>query len=423
MTPPPAASRVYWLSSLAAILQKESEIFDETPDNPNDLTASSNNYSAGRTLNHISTCLTRGRSSEASRVVAVTSSTHKAGSISVQVLGTPPSSVTSSSSSTSGVAIGEEPMTPRSLVFTRNSATESIGQDDRAGLTMLTHIQQRPNPMPRNYILPLSFNEYVALTIRVLRTAAAITQDKSTSPIEREDIRLATCIYVIDACRSKLKSRVKAFFKLYRVEQLVWPANKTYPSEEIITTILVEVEDDALEIMLDHGGLAKQEGRYPFDALTLPTWWNVIIRLITGLHDQSSSESTDISHIALISRSLHHILQIMPHQLWKLETLNQHINRSRIIPTPSTVNPTEARENLESDSEEDIEVAEEAASLKNAMPFRPPSFPALPIAFAFYRAVDVLTAWTTAPLAVLAKPDFVQFSRNKADRLSTYPAN
>jgi hypothetical protein len=120
--PVSALARVYWLSWLAHHLQEE--LIDSEDTSSRDARKSASSSRTGKTLTHLSTCLTRGRHSEASRI-AVTSSIHDINGISVQVFGSPPDStphVSPSSSSTSGAgAVKEDAGSIKNVALARNS--------------------------------------------------------------------------------------------------------------------------------------------------------------------------------------------------------------------------------------------------------------------------------------------------------------
>ncbi|KAJ7080505.1 hypothetical protein C8R44DRAFT_824120 [Mycena epipterygia] len=413
-SPPPALTRVYWLSRLAASLQRDKQVFDETPLNKNDIRTSTD-ASVGRTLNHLCTCLTRGTQSEASQAVAVTIGTYQVNGVAVQVFGTPESTpyVTPSLSSTSGVRVGQDAGSAVDGEWSASSVARDdlsgkysftvIGPEDQDALALIEKIIHRPHPMPNNWIPPSeNFSSYVVRSLGVLRAAATLLKQTPGDPL----VRRAVCIFFLSACLPKMRSRVNAFAAIYPPAQLrTWRMDT---SDTSVVAAGVEVTDGLVEAALKKAGLVgKGQGRtFTFNADTIASWWNALVDLLQMLRTQTSKR-VDTPQIVITSRAIHFFLRKVPNQLWRLDSLNRHLRECRELfaaksPLNSRSDLSSTDDTAERDTaEEKLAIAEEVTALNDPIVMGEPTSQALPHCFSFYRATDAVTAWTTGPLALL----------------------
>ncbi|KAJ7233212.1 hypothetical protein C8J57DRAFT_1480386, partial [Mycena rebaudengoi] len=353
MTEPVSAlARVYWLSWLAHHLQ--GEVFEDTSSRDD-----RKGSRIGKTLTHLSTCLKRGRHSEASRI-AVTSSIHDVNGISVQVFGSPPES------------------TPSCLTVIVVYVSQAI--------------KNRPYPMPAELVPPLEdFFDYVVYSLAILRAAADLLRD-----LERQAVCRAVWIFFLHSCYRKLKSQVSAFKRLFPAETLrTWTMGN---QDDAFATIDIDVEDVLVQAVLEKAGLLPIKSRYTADVTTVALWWKALMALLTRLQQQISDD-VPAPDVVLTSHTLHSLLQKLPPQLWQMASLNHLLQHCRhTANNPST---TQSSSGSQDAAEEELEVGEEMSSLNNPISARPPTPKALPSCSTFYQAVDALTAWTTGPTYLL----------------------
>ncbi|KAJ7279120.1 hypothetical protein C8J57DRAFT_1574269 [Mycena rebaudengoi] len=364
--PPSARTRIYWLSWLVHNLQ--GKIYDDTVnENARKAVGSSR---IGKTLIHLSTCLTRGGKTEASRIVAVTSSIHDIHGVSVQVFGSPPSSpestphVPPSSSSTSGAAVGEEIESIKNVVLARNShdakpagkvRTANIEPEMAAAFTLIDAIMKRTKP-PADLVPRLEdFSDYVFCSLAILRVGADLL--RANSELNRQAVRRAVCVYFLQSCYRKLKSRVAAFKILFPMATLTdWTMSS---QEDTFTAVDIDVADVLVQKVLEEAGLVPINSRYTADVTTIALWWKALMALIMILQEQHSGHAAN---------------------------------------NPPTTRRSPGNQDAE---EEELEVDEEMSSLNNPISAGLPMPTALPYCSTFYRAVDALTAWTTGPTYLL----------------------
>ncbi|KAJ7284813.1 hypothetical protein C8J57DRAFT_1289545, partial [Mycena rebaudengoi] len=111
-----------------------------------------------------------------------------------------------------------------------------------------------------------------------------------------------------------------------------------------------------------------------FNADSAPTWWETLCSLASIL--RQSAKSNSVRDFVSASRTLHHLLGIIPPTLWACNSLNQHLAKVNALQNPS-----------EENTETDEELLISTDYLNNA---------SLPNCKIFARALDSACAWTTA---------------------------
>ncbi|KAJ7228190.1 hypothetical protein GGX14DRAFT_554290 [Mycena pura] len=255
------------------------------------------------------------------------------------------------------------------------------------------------------------FAPYVVQSLRVLRGAAAAGLNTS----EDANVRRAICFYFVASCLGRLKSRAKAFSKVYQLEELLGWANQkdlSIKAEEFsIDNSLVELgfKQTELQSIKDTG----RERIFELNTLTAPACWKVLISLFKTLMNLIGNPA-DVSGIVQVSVAIHHLLKQLPTQFWKLPSLNKHLadcweRRSRTscqtAPPPHTkmsrdFHPSTPIGTEEFAREDEQAIQDEAEDINNLPATRPLS-DALPFCRSFYQAANAITAWTTAPMALL----------------------
>ncbi|KAJ7908288.1 hypothetical protein B0H13DRAFT_2016941, partial [Mycena leptocephala] len=393
---------VYYLSVLITRLQKKTPRADETT-NPQDVRAASGTAQR-RTLKHLTACLSRGSKDEESRVVAVTIGPVDAEGVKVAVMGSPPTSRTSSptvspSSSSSASLSGKDGQDgkkdakgttrPRDdLILTRNSAPK----DDNGTLrtleipsfneletdAILKTITTVTN-LTLEEIAVTPFHDFVEASLTILRAAAVYTL-RVNDPVS---VTTDVVLFFVAACWDKIQHRARAVLELYPLESLAWtPAlsEMNLPSTKII------IQDQLAQQVLLRAEVPSQNNEFDFNGNVTGRWWKALLMLLKELLACSLEELSQDSAatFAGFSHPIHQMLNSMPTTFWAIPSLSVHLKKARKV-----VTPTEEGEN------------EEEAMLTAD---RPLASTVDSECVLFHRAVDAVCAWTTGPIHLLQQP-------------------
>ncbi|KAF8169157.1 hypothetical protein K438DRAFT_2024760 [Mycena galopus ATCC 62051] len=425
---------IYYLSSLASALQN-SELSNETSANRDD-TLATNLSGVGRTLNHLSTSLTRGISTEPSKIIAVTACVLESG-VSVAIATSPyvslSDSATISPSSSAGVeeesgqnpseSDGASPCEPlrsvskdesnsipssattevERMVFARNSS-DAAGQhslinldSDAVSLPLLDTILALKSCGPDSIPVPTEFPDFVAESFSLLRSAAArLSSHPSTA-----DIREAVCLYFLSACRPKLENRMGTIESSYDLSKL-----------------LTGRPPNARRTELSSLGSMPKERSLSFSTPAMCTpggrFW------FLAVHPENALVDKDMKHVYEASVTLHDFVQKIPVALWAMNSLADHLEivEKRFVAsmqhTDLDVSPAALKSRNSDDIEEEDGIDETLPEGNSFCQFSTDSFiklafssrgrlnaAAVPECVVFKRVVDAVCAWTTGPTHLL----------------------
>ncbi|KAJ6524498.1 hypothetical protein B0H19DRAFT_595013 [Mycena capillaripes] len=336
---------VYHLSSLASLLQSQEETINygcKTDIQPR-LT------SLGRSLNHLSTLLSRGATAnEEDRVVVLVADRFDARGLHICVYsryGSEPPSCTlcvfslfkkncspSSSPITSPAGPSESP-SDVAADSTKFGAGKKVTKKGAKRGTIFQKTLTPPDPAAALPTLdglvqkttfdldPLPFPEFVAESINILRTAAVRVH--TGSPNTSKTI-MAVRLFFVVSCMKKIASRRNLFLETYgSFEELETWAGPT--EAEDVPSCEVSFKGHYFAMLLEIIGLPASSSSeiFPFNKATAILWWKALVRLIKYL--SSSLDEEHAGKVVLGSETVHDSIHQIPSAMWELPSLAAHL--------------------------------------------------------------------------------------------------
>ncbi|KAF8214981.1 hypothetical protein K438DRAFT_1954988 [Mycena galopus ATCC 62051] len=386
---PSSRESIYYLSALAEFLQNEGK---GPEDIENELIASirspntnldTTRRSRARFVNHLSTLFTRGRTNdEASRIVVVAAGPPMLDKMSLVVTSCPTSTFTPTTS-----PIISPSTTTSAISLSRNSENngsfkqEVIYPEDDFDSVLALALK----------IDKTSFEHYVTLSLRLLRSGAACIR---ASPSSASEIAIPVYRFFVQACFQKIKARFNGMKRHYPLDALrdwrpIGSELETIPSSE------VKITHSAIQkLLVDAQGA---NNLFRFDSSTATLWWGALVELLLKMGQfvngpQSNEDKADA--VAALSEMLHKFITVIPSVFWRLPSLVVHLHNCR----------RSKPEHMDDEDEEEQVLGEalgpEKINLSNVQPE----------VRAFYHTLDAICAWTTGSRFLL----FSSISKSKA---------
>ncbi|KAJ7490333.1 hypothetical protein B0H11DRAFT_1020284 [Mycena galericulata] len=325
---------IYYLSAIAATVQKSSNYDDESDAPLGDIPLKTRTKT-GRLLNDLSTSLSRG-GTDATRVIAVTSAPffNRNRDLAVSVFSRPTLSPSNSSSAhkaeESGVEEEASSAEPRDVIITRNGGHKKLGARSQSLIPVPTPGQ------PLDFCVPKEFTQFAKHSLELLRAAAC--KMRSESPEEAAKTRLEVCVYFTDACQQKLAQRMHLLTDAYPIHKLqAW----SYKSGvDPLDELPVSVDNSVVGFVLQTVGLIGRGDIYPYNKLTAGLWWKAVV---FSLHQLDRAQKiANFRMTVKFSEALHDLLQIIPGEFWDSDPLVLFLRRCRFIPPPPIASLVEA---------------------------------------------------------------------------------
>ncbi|KAJ7217094.1 hypothetical protein GGX14DRAFT_602013 [Mycena pura] len=394
---------------LARFLQRKAAIVNNI-DNKETTRLTSTPANA-RTLNHLSTLLTRGNIyNEQSRVIAVAAGPLELSGFVLEISSsptatpTPPPNISPSSSASSNLSeLLSSGATPGDTTAAYNADADdhldrnvllSRNSDGRRTAGSLTR-RMIHTPFPysltnRAELLqsvknPASFEDYVERSIQLLRTAAAeILADSS----RKAAIQGTVLSYFVGSCTSKIAQRLKLLLDTYGGLDALgsWSANYLRFVGEEFAVITNAAAAKALTL----AGVPRVEDQsrpmFVFNRQTASSWWRSVIAILRYFN--TFMAAGDIEMVVASSEALYYLLAKIPAGLWQGLSLAHHLERCRHV---------QKRQASLSISDPNLKVNDDVFGDDENALLSGPALPGNPRreCEAFYRILNGICAWTT----------------------------
>ncbi|KAJ7757503.1 hypothetical protein B0H16DRAFT_1536844 [Mycena metata] len=337
---PSLRARVYWLT--AAISHLQLPAYDETSGNQND-TAQEGLSAAALFHAHLATLLTRGKSSESTRIIAVTSGTTTSGNEVIQIFSTPDNSpntspdISPSTSSNDNTIAPEKPARTTTLIISRNSNPNTIEGSTNVEaivlpqlsntLMVLRELVTQQRAQKEDYARVKIPNDFPAFTTQVLEVFGTAAGLQSSEPNQTPAILAAISLYAVLCGTKKLLSLIKAFKGLYHDLREWTPLEEekgSMPRQEIII-----LDHFARQFLNNNGINTGSNDKFLFNGSNMAAWWTVLIDMI----DAYSVLAIQREHIfvAAYSGALRVLLRSFPGRFWAQESLQSHLVTDRAV--------------------------------------------------------------------------------------------
>ncbi|KAJ6475775.1 hypothetical protein C8R47DRAFT_668665 [Mycena vitilis] len=335
----PRAS-IYALSCIAYRLQRRSIQSDETSRNLYDSRVRSTTE-LGRTLNHLATCLTRGRNDEKSRIISVTMGPLTLDGAAMTVAASPPSSpprspnISPSSSSSAGIAKSTDSHeTEDAAILARNFAKDEEGlliertiPPCNASTTTLRSNIALLTATDATTIATEPFSDFVEKSLTLLRDAATmIDREPDTKAATTEQVLR----YFIISCWPKIQQRVQQLNGSYKMEILdLWEGPTIYEKDFVSTSNIPISHRSVKRALTSLGVCTVKPDTFLFEGSNASLWWQALVTLVLGLKASIELSPIDPQSVSAFSSGIHYLLKAIPPQLWTLNSLGHFLQRSR----------------------------------------------------------------------------------------------
>ncbi|KAF8215035.1 hypothetical protein K438DRAFT_1955034 [Mycena galopus ATCC 62051] len=372
---------VYYLSVFAGFLQhtRKEDVANALTESLHSSSTDSETISRGRLVNHLSTLFTRGRvKGDISRTVAVAAGSLLLDKMSILVSASstsiPSTSPTISPSATTS-AIGDETdagspppnISARDplnrILLSRNSGADNNGSVKHEIIPADEDFDDVLARTPK--IDSKNFQEYVSLSLHLLRSGAARLRASSSSQT-RASVMASVIRFFVRACFSKLQARFSAFKKIYPIDVLgrEWGSIEC---EEILPS-KVKISHPAIQMLLAKA--KTPDDTFLLDSSNVMLWWGVLIQLLRGMAkciNTGKGDDDGIDDVASMSEAIHSFLKTIPIAFWCMPSL---VTRLRVCRSSEPQNE-EISDVEEQDREDENDIGTGQYGLMYAMyPYR-----------------------------------------------------
>ncbi|KAJ7629361.1 hypothetical protein DFH06DRAFT_718844 [Mycena polygramma] len=317
---------IYGLSQLATHLPKRSHQFGDAPKN------------AGRTLNHLATCLSRGLNDEQGREIAVTMGPLNLSGLEIAV-------VASRTNDSRDLGTGTQPSSPshpssshiRPLSSIAQDAETPINESEDRQLVELTIpapddidnavLREKIETLMTDCIATEPFITFVHNSFTLLRTAAAYIRREPNSIAATKS---KVFRFFIFSCWPKIRHRVQSFSESYPWDDLkAWQPTSveisaTNPSKVLLLHSTVSHALSLTKVPSSDANL------FEFSGSNAVLWWQGLLKLVRCLQDCLVDPSPqDPGLLSAFSIATHSLLGSIPLEFWSFASLGKLLERCR----------------------------------------------------------------------------------------------
>lgn len=169
------------------------------------------------------------------------------------------------------------------------------------------------------------FGAFAHESLALLR--AATLRIRWGTPEDAAKTQAAVCAYFIGSCRVAFRARLDTLGECY----LNHPDFKTWvPTEseqQRVYTQRVKVHHAGARHALSLEDIPSDEQGFRFSGDNVAAWWRALVVLLVLLH--KSLESDNLYSTYTWSNAVHMFVQAVPPLLWKMSSLDDHLERCR----------------------------------------------------------------------------------------------
>ncbi|KAF7357510.1 hypothetical protein MSAN_01347300 [Mycena sanguinolenta] len=305
---------IYYLSEFATFLQSQSKNSDIGNYDVQEVAKRRGKDEIARTrlVNHLATLFTRGRvnDNEKRRMVAVVAGPVLRDRMSLLVaMSSSPSS--SSSAEKTNVSGGEDGGSGA-----RTQHIIPAVEDFETVLALTKNIN----------LASIPFDRFVALSLRLLRSAAVRIRTQSSSASET----LAPLTeFFVRACFGEIEARFNVFKKAYPLEML---AKWSPADDEELPSSKVTITNAVIRLLLAKVKISNNIFLLTKDNVSV--WWSAFIKLLDMMDkfvaEACKFKSDDgVESFAAVSEALHSYLREVPSAMWEASSLGVHLSKCR----------------------------------------------------------------------------------------------